>query len=63
MAETPTAGRIALDAMGGDMGPAEVVEAAKLALAEYPNLNPLTLVGDQAVLRPLMRCLHWWVTR
>jgi glycerol-3-phosphate acyltransferase PlsX len=54
MAETPTAGRIALDAMGGDMGPAEVVEAAKLALAEYPNLNPLTLVGDQAVLRPLM---------
>jgi glycerol-3-phosphate acyltransferase PlsX len=54
MADTPTAGRIAVDAMGGDLGPAEVVEAARLALAEYPGLNPLTLVGDEAVLRPLL---------
>jgi glycerol-3-phosphate acyltransferase PlsX len=54
MADTPTAGRIALDAMGGDLGPAEVVEAAKLALAEYPGLNPLTLVGNRAVLEPLL---------
>ena len=54
MAETSAAGRIAVDAMGGDLGPAEVVEAAKLALAEYPGLNPLTLVGDEAVLQPLL---------
>jgi glycerol-3-phosphate acyltransferase PlsX len=54
MAETPTAGRIAVDAMGGDLGPAEVVEAARLALAEYPDLNPLILVGDEARLRPLL---------
>ncbi len=54
MAETPSAGRIAVDAMGGDLGPGEVVEAAKLALAEFSGLNPLTLVGDEAVLRPLL---------
>ncbi len=54
MADLPAAGRIAVDAMGGDLGPAEVVEAARLALAEYPDLNPLTLVGDVAVLQPLL---------
>jgi glycerol-3-phosphate acyltransferase PlsX len=40
--------------MGGDLGPAEVVEAAKLALAENPGLIPLTLVGNEAALRPLL---------
>jgi glycerol-3-phosphate acyltransferase PlsX len=54
MADTPTTGRIAVDAMGGDLGPAEVVEAARLALAEYPGLSPLILVGDTAVLKPLL---------
>jgi glycerol-3-phosphate acyltransferase PlsX len=48
-------GRIAVDAMGGDLGPAEVVEAVKLALRQYPALNPITLVGDQAVLVPLLQ--------
>src|ERR1700710_542545 len=47
-------GRLAVDAMGGDMGPAEVVEAVKLALRQYSALNPVTLVGDEAVLRPLV---------
>ncbi|HTO02323.1 MAG TPA: phosphate acyltransferase PlsX [Opitutus sp.] len=47
-------GRIAVDAMGGDLGPAEVVEAVRLALRQYPGLNPITLVGDEAVLGPLM---------
>ena len=45
-------GRIAVDAMGGDLGPAEVVAAVKLALHHYATLNPITLVGDEAVLRP-----------
>ena len=54
MAATPTPGRIAVDAMGGDLGPAEVVEGAKLALAEYPGLGPLIFVGDTAVLEPLL---------
>jgi phosphate acyltransferase len=39
--------------MGGDMGPAEVVEAVKLALADSA-MDPITLVGDEAVLRPLI---------
>lgn len=47
-------GRIAIDAMSGDMGPAEVVAAVKLAFEKQPDLNPLTLVGDEAVLRPLL---------
>jgi glycerol-3-phosphate acyltransferase PlsX len=40
--------------MGGDLGPAEVVEAVRLALSQYPELNPITLVGDQAILGPLL---------
>lgn len=40
--------------MGGDLGPAEVVEAVKLAFRGHPELNPITLVGDEAVLRPLL---------
>jgi glycerol-3-phosphate acyltransferase PlsX len=48
-------GRIAVDAMGGDLGPSEVVEAVKLALAHDSGLNPVTLVGDEAVLGPLLR--------
>ncbi|HVS53653.1 MAG TPA: phosphate acyltransferase PlsX [Opitutaceae bacterium] len=47
-------GRIAVDAMGGDLGPAEVVAAVKLALNQYQALNPITLVGDEAVLGPLL---------
>lgn len=50
-----SAGRIAVDAMGGDLGPAEVVAAVKLALTDYRSLNPITLVGDCAVLEPLLR--------
>ena len=46
-------GRIAVDAMGGDLGPAEVVAAVKLALNQA-SLNPITLVGDQAILTPLV---------
>lgn len=48
-----SAGRIAVDAMGGDLGPAEVVAAVQLAL-QSANLNPITLVGDEAVLGPLL---------
>jgi glycerol-3-phosphate acyltransferase PlsX len=48
-------GRIAVDAMGGDLGPVEVVEAVRLAFREFPQLNPVTLVGDEAVLRPLLK--------
>jgi len=47
-------GRIAVDAMGGDLGPGEVVAAVKLALAQSPHINPITLVGDEAILGPTL---------
>jgi len=46
--------RIAVDAMGGDLGPAEVVAAVKLAYQEKPGLSPITLVGNEQILGPLM---------
>jgi glycerol-3-phosphate acyltransferase PlsX len=45
---------IALDAMGGDHGPAEIVPAALHSLGEHPDLR-LILVGRQDVLAPLVR--------
>ncbi len=39
--------------MGGDLGPSEVVAAVQLALADGA-INPITLVGDQAILTPLV---------
>ena len=47
--------RIAVDAMGGDLGPSEIVAAVKLALHQSATLSPITLVGDEAVLGPLLR--------
>jgi glycerol-3-phosphate acyltransferase PlsX len=42
--------RIALDAMGGDNAPDEIVKGALLAAAEYPNVA-ITLVGREEVVR------------
>lgn len=47
-------GRIAVDAMGSDLGPPEVVEAVKLALSEFPDLGQITLVGDEPLLKSLV---------
>ena len=38
--------KIALDAMGGDFGPPNLVGGAVLALREYPQIDTLFLVGD-----------------
>ena len=38
--------KIALDAMGGDFGPPNLVGGAVLALHEYPQIDKLFLVGD-----------------
>ena len=38
--------KIALDAMGGDFGPQNIVGGALLALKEYPHITKLYLVGD-----------------
>ena len=40
--------KIALDAMGGDFGPPNLVGGAVLALREYPYIGKLFLVGDSA---------------
>ncbi len=40
--------------MGGDLGPAEVVAAVQIALAEDAALAPIILVGQQEVLTPLI---------
>ena len=45
---------IALDAMGGDLGPAAVVPAALKALQLYPQLH-LVLVGDETVIGEQLR--------
>lgn len=42
--------RIALDAMGGDHAPREIVQGALLAIAEYPDVE-VNLVGREEVLR------------
>lgn len=47
-------GLIAVDSMGGDLGPAEVVAAIHLAIEQLPALHPIILVGDEGVLRPLL---------
>ncbi|MBA3385498.1 MAG: phosphate acyltransferase PlsX [Chthoniobacterales bacterium] len=38
--------KIALDAMGGDFGPPNLVAGAVMALREYPQIERLHLVGD-----------------
>jgi glycerol-3-phosphate acyltransferase PlsX len=45
--------RIALDAMGGDVGPAVVVPGADVSLARHPDTE-FILFGDEAVVGPLL---------
>lgn len=45
---------IALDAMGADRGPGEVVSAAALAVGRLDRLGKVVLVGDEELLRPLL---------
>jgi len=48
---------IALDAMGGDFGPHVTLPAAKQAIESHPELHIL-VVGDEALLLPLLRSLQ-----
>src|SRR3954464_13398438 len=45
--------RIALDAMGGDFGPAVVVPGAEIALERHPDTE-FVLFGDETAIRPLL---------
>ncbi len=40
--------KIALDAMGGDFGPPNIIAGAAMALKEYPHIERLFLVGNTA---------------
>lgn len=45
---------IAIDAMGSDKGPAEIVAAVRLAVDSVQDLRPVILVGNEAELKPLL---------
>src|SRR5438874_12944053 len=49
--------KIALDAMGGDFGPPNLVAGAALALREYSHIRKLFLVGDSAQIEAELRKL------
>jgi len=46
--------RIAIDAMGGDLGPCEAVEAVKIVLNSGDAMVPILFIGQQEVLAPLV---------
>ncbi len=50
--------KIALDAMGGDFGPPNLVGGAVLALREYPKIDKLFLVGDTALIEAELKKLN-----
>ncbi len=45
---------ISVDAMGGDHAPKVVLEGARDALAAYPQIKTLFLVGNEAILKPML---------
>ena len=47
--------RLAVDVMGGDHGPEELLQGVKLGLAAEPSITRLHVVGPPAVLEPLIR--------
>src|SRR5437867_4242086 len=47
--------KIALDAMGGDFGPPNLVAGAVMALRDYQQINKLYLVGDSAKIENELR--------
>jgi glycerol-3-phosphate acyltransferase PlsX len=47
--------RIGIDAMGGDHGPEVVAQGVCLALRETPGRFSVTLIGDEAVVRPALQ--------
>ena len=55
MAPAPQFGPIAVDAMGGDEGTAEVVRAVRLAFETLDNLEGIVLVGRERLLRRLIK--------
>ncbi len=50
--------KIALDAMGGDFGPPNLVAGAVMALRDYHHINKLYLVGDSSKIESELRKHH-----
>lgn len=48
-------GTIAIDVMGADQGPSEVIEGVKLALEQFPDISTLTLVGIQPEIETFLK--------
>ena len=51
--------RIALDAMGGDHAPRNMIAGAQLAMAELPRIDTLFLVGDESRIKSEMQALDF----
>jgi phosphate acyltransferase len=51
--------RLALDAMGGDFAPRNMIAGAQLAMREYGVIETLFLVGDEAKIRAEMQALNF----
>ncbi len=51
--------KIALDAMGGDFGPPNLVAGAVMALKEYSRISKLFLVGDTPQIEAELKKLHF----
>ncbi len=47
--------RIGIDAMGGDLGPSAVAVGTVMAFREMPGRFTVTLVGDEALIRPALQ--------
>ena len=47
--------KIALDAMGGDFGPPNLVAGAVMALRDYRHITKLFLVGDTGQIETELR--------
>src|SRR5215207_5322959 len=50
--------KIALDAMGGDHAPANIIEGAVLALGELPQITKLYVTGDKTKVEAELRKHH-----
>ncbi|MBN9689481.1 MAG: phosphate acyltransferase PlsX [Verrucomicrobia bacterium] len=49
--------RLAVDVMGGDQGPAELLHGIRLGLAADPSIQTVFVVGREAELRPLAQSI------
>lgn len=50
--------KIALDAMGGDHAPLEIVKGAVLAAEQYDKIEKIFLVGNKDILEKIPECAH-----